>query len=108
MANTLTSYVARNVGTSATTIYTVPGSTTSTLIGLLISNVTTGSVNVTATLTRSALVYNIVKGALVPAGGALPCVGVEGKIVLLAGDIIKVNSDVATSVDVIVSCLEQS
>lgn len=109
MANILKSYLARNVGTSPTTVYTVPGSTTSTLIGLNISNVSTTSViNVTVTITRSALEYNIVKSAMVPVGGALACIGVEGKMVLQAADIIKVTSDVASSADVILSCLEQA
>lgn len=108
MANVLTSQTARNIGTTITTVYTTPASTTATLIGLNVCNITTNVIYVTVHLSRSATLTHLVKNAMVPPGGALSCVGVEGKHVLVAGDLVRVTSDTASSVDTIVSVLEQS
>lgn len=108
MANVLTSTATRNIGTTITTVYTTPASTTSTLIGLNVANIASSVIYVTVQLSRGGLLYNIVKDAMVPVGGSLACVGVEGKHVLLAGDLVRVTSNTATSVDTIVSVLEQS
>lgn len=108
MANVLTSQTARNIGTTITTVYTTPASTTATLIGLNVCNITTNVIYVTVQHSRASVLTNIVKNAMIPPGGALACVGVEGKHVLLAGDLIRVTSDTASSVDTITSVLEQS
>jgi len=46
MANTFTSYVNKDVGTSAATVVTVGASTQTTVIGMTASNTTTSSVTV--------------------------------------------------------------
>lgn len=110
--NVLKSYptagIANNSGAGGTA-YTVPASTTATIIGFNISNNSTTSViSVQVTLTRGATTYNwIPAGANIPVGSALDCVGVEGKMVLAAGDVIKVIPTGGT-VDTIISVLEQS
>ena len=48
------------------------------------------------------------KNAEVFEGGALVAVGGDQKLVLETGDIIKVQSDTASSIDTIVSVMEQS
>lgn len=110
--NVLKSYIvgaiANNSGAGGAA-YTVPASTTATLIGFNIANnSTTSTISVNVTLTRGATTVNwIPAGANIPVGSALDCVGVEGKMVLAAGDIIKVIPTGAT-VDTIISVLEQS
>ena len=102
MANTFKNYVAASVGTSATTVYTVPASTTAVTIGLTIANTTTSQITVDV---QAAGVY-VVKGAPIPAGAGLSVL--DGKIILEATDTVVVTSSAATSADVILSVLEQS
>ena len=52
--------------------------------------------------------YYIVKNAEVYTGGSLVAVGGDQKLVLETGDLIRVVSDTASSVDTIVSVMEQT
>lgn len=106
MANTFKSYLTKDVGTSASSVYTCPSATQTTLIGLSVGNTTTSPVTVDAYLTRSSVDYYIVKGATVPVGGSLVAVGGDMKVVMQAADVLKVVSSAASSADVIASLLE--
>lgn len=110
MANTFKNAVSSAIGTSQTSVYTVPASTTTTVIGLTVANITASSITVDIVVTDTSTTTDVylVKGATVPVGGALVPVGGDQKIVLETTDIIKVTSDTASSADVIVSVLEQS
>ena len=110
MANTFKNAVAASVGTSQTSVYTAPSSTTTTVIGLTVAN-RSGSqitVDVAVTDTSASTTVFLVKGAAVPAGGALVPIGGDQKVVLETTDILKVTSSASSSADVIVSVLEQS
>jgi hypothetical protein len=102
MANTFKNYTGSAVGTSPSTIYTVPAATTSVTIGLNIANVSSGIIAVDV---QAAGVY-VVKDAPIPAGSALSVL--DGKIILEAADTVVVTSDTASSADVILSVLEQT
>lgn len=102
MANTFKNYTSDSIGTSATTVYTVPASTTSVLIGLNLANRTTSSVTVDVQLGSTY----IVKAAPVPSGSALSVL--DGKIIAETTETIVVTSDTASSIDAIVSVLEQT
>lgn len=104
MAYTNTSYMARNVGTSASTLTTVASATTATITSLVVANTTTSPITVSVYVTRSAADYYIVKTATVPVGGSLEVMQ-GNRIVLIASDALKVVSSAATSADVIVSVL---
>lgn len=104
MAYTNTSYMARNVGTSASTLTTVASATTATITSLVVANTTTSPITVDVYVTRSAADYYIVKTATVPVGGSLEVMQ-GNRIVLIASDALKVISSAATSADVIVSVL---
>lgn len=108
MANTFLRKTSRNIGTSATTVgsYTVGGSTATTVIGLTCANITTSAITVDVQHNDGANDTYVVKGATVPAGGSLVVVGGDQKVVLEAGDSVKVTSSAATSCDVIMSILE--
>lgn len=108
MANNFKSYLTKDVGTSASTIYTCPSATQTTLIGLSMGNTTASPVTANAYITRSAVDYYIVKGAVVPVGGSLVAVGGDMKVVLQPSDVLKVVSSAASSADVICSLLEIS
>ena len=102
MANVFKNYTSEDVGTTETTVYTVPASTTSVLLGCNLANVTASSINVTVSLGTTV----IVKDAPIPANSALGIL--DGKIIAEAADTIKVTSDTAASVDVVLSVMEQS
>ena len=102
MANTFKNYTSSSVGTGATTTYTVPGSTTSVMIGCNLANRTASSIKVDV---QAAGVY-VIKDAPVPSGAALSVL--DGKIILETTDTVIVTSDTASSCDVIVSVLEQT
>ena len=105
MANTFTSYVNKDVGTSAATVVTVGASTQTTLIGMSCANTTSSPVTVDAYVTRSAVNYYLIKGATVPVGSSLVIVGGDQKVVLITSDALKVVSSAATSIDLFTSVL---
>ena len=105
MANTFKNALARNVGTSATTVYTAPASKNSICIELDLCNTTSSGVTADVYITSSANNYYLVKSAPVPVGGSLQVIAGQ-KIVLSNLDALKVVSSVASSIDVIGSILE--
>ena len=102
MPNVLTNYTSANIGTSPVTLYTVPASTTGTIVGLQVANTTASQVDVDV---QVAGVY-LVKGAPIPANSALSLL--DGKLVVKTTETVVVTSNAATSVDAILSVLEQS
>ena len=112
MANAFLSETDTGVGTSLASIYTVPASTETTIIGLSISNIVSSQIVVDVQLDGSGRtsgavdsVY-LIKGAPIPVGGSLVVVGGDQKVVLEPGDILKVKSDTASSADVVLSHLD--
>ena len=101
---TNTSYVAKNVGTSASTLTTVASATTATLTSLVVANTTSSPITCDVYITRSAVDYYIVKTATVAVGGSLEVMQ-GNRIVLIASDALKVVTSAATSADVIASVL---
>ena len=81
--------------------------TETTIIGLTCANVTTSAVTADVVhVDSSANNTHLVKTATVPAGGSLVVVGGDQKVVLQVGDLIKVKSSAASSIDVVMSILE--
>ena len=105
MANVFKNALARNVGTSAATVYSAPSSTKSICIELDVCNTTNSGVSCDAYITSGGDNYYIVKNAPVPVGGSLQIISGQ-KIVLSDGDALKIISNTASSLDVIASILE--
>jgi hypothetical protein len=103
--NTFTSYVNKNVGTSAATVVTVGASTQTTIIGLAVANTTASPITTDVYFTRSATDYYLIKGATVPVGSSLVVVGGDQKVVLVTSDVLKVVTSAASSADVVTSVL---
>lgn len=108
MANTFKNYATANVGTTVTDVYTAGAGVQATVIGMTIANTTVSNINVSVIATVNAETVFLVKGALVPPGGALVPVGGDQKVVLEAGDKLSVQSDTTSSSDVLLSVLEIS
>ena len=73
MANTFKNKQSVNVGTSTVSMYTVPSSTTTTLIGLTLANVSGASITATVAVTdtSASTTANIIKNAPIPVGSSL-------------------------------------
>ena len=108
MANSFKRKTSAGIGTGFTPIdgYTVPASTEVTVIGLTVSNVTASPVNATVSLFDGASYISIVTDAPVPGGGSLVVVGGDQKLVMETGDDMRIKSDTASSLDVVMSILE--
>lgn len=105
MANAFKNYASASV-TTQTTVYTAPSATQSTVIGMSVANTAASTASVSIQVTMGATTVYLVKNAPVPVGGAIVPVGGDQKVVLEAGDAIKVTSD--QTVDVLLSALEIS
>ena len=110
MANTFKSYTKASVGVAQTDAYTVPLSTTSVVIGFILSNRTASDITASVVLNKSNVsaddVY-IVKDILIP-DATFYDFNVGNKIILETGDKIQVSSNTSSSLDVLISVLEQT
>jgi hypothetical protein len=102
MANTFKNYVSASVGTSAVTVYTVPSSTTSVVIGLNVANRSASQITVDVQLGSTY----IIKSVPIPVASSLSVL--DGKIIMETTETLVVTSSAASSADVILSVLEQS
>ena len=102
MANTFKRYTSASIGTGATTVYTVPSATTAIVLGFNLSNRVATSVTADC---QVAGIY-IVKGVPLPSNSGLSVL--DGKMILEAGDTVVVTGNTASSVDVILSVMEES
>ena len=102
MANTFKNYTKASIGTTGQSVYTVPSSTTSVMIGLNLSNTSASQITADVFLNGTYIVKNVP----IPSGSSLDALG--GKIILETGDNVVVESSAANSVDVILSVLEQT
>ena len=117
MANTFRLHTADAIGTSAVTLYTVGSSTTTIILGLILGNVTGSAINATVTLESNTdhddgagSDFNndnveLVTNAPIPAGGSLEILS-GSKVVMEAGDVLKITSDTASSIDAALSFME--
>jgi len=105
MANTFKRKTKNAIGTSLTAVYTVPANTTTVIIGGVVSNTGTGSVNTEIVMNDGANDINLTGADTpIPAGTALSFI--DGKVVLEAGDVVKAKGSIAGSLDVILSIME--
>ena len=104
MAQNFRRYINRNIGTSATTVFTADSY--DTIVGVNISNTTGSAVNASVYITNSTLDYYLIKNAPIPSGSALQVIDGGAKIIVQSGDALKIVSDTATSLDTVVSTVD--
>ena len=113
MANTFKLKTKAAIDASLVSVYTVPANTTSVVIGLTIANIKGSSVTADAqVVTASSSGENadnvyVIKDVPLPAGASIEVMA-GNKIVLEAGDIVKVKGSVTNAVDAILSIMEIS
>lgn len=107
MANTFKNKVIASIGTSPQG-YTVPASTTTTVIGMTVANRTASNITVDVEVvdTSAGVTAFLVKDAIVTPGGSIVAVGGDQKVVLEATDVIQVTSDTVSSADAVISFME--
>lgn len=106
MANTFKNNFQQNIGQTVTTVYTAVSGVQATVIGMSVANITNSDVLVNVLVNSAGSDYFLVKNATIEPGSALIPVGGDQKLVLEASDFLRVQSDTASSLDVIVSVLE--
>ena len=114
MANTFKIKTNAAMPTSAgtpQTLYTVPGSTTTIILGLMLCNVDTSQRLVDVHIesdtsdTESNANVHAIKDAPIPAGSTLEVMA-GNKVVLQATDVLKIDCDVAAKIDATLSIME--
>lgn len=108
MANNFRLKTKASVGVTTVGIYTVPTSTTTTIIGISLANVSGTGINVTVGIARTlADDISLIKNVPIPQGSTLELMN-GNKVVLEADDEITAKSDVSSSLDVAVTILEMT
>jgi len=114
MANTFKIKTNDAMPTSAgtpLTLYTVPGSTTTIVLGLMLCNVDTSQrlvdVHIESNTSDNESNSNVhaIKDAPIPAGSTLEVMA-GNKVVLQATDVLKIDCDVAAKIDATLSIME--
>jgi len=116
MANAFKNVTVRATSLSADTDVAigsaVASGATHTIIGLSIANITSGVITTSVKLVNSSDETWIVKDANIPVGSSILIAGGDQKIVLWYtggnGDLIKVQSNTANSMNIILSYLEST
>ena len=105
MANTFLRKTGNAIGTSLTTVYTVPADTTTVMIGGVLSNTGAATTYTTVVTGDGTNDINLIgEDTPLPSGTALSFI--DGKIVLQTGDTVQAKSTVGAAVDVHLSIME--
>jgi hypothetical protein len=104
MAQDFTRYKARLTGTSAATLFTA--NSNDTIVGISVANVTGSAVNASVFINDGTNDFYLVKNAPIPSGSALQVLDGGAKVVVQSGDILKVVSDTASSLDTWISTVD--
>ena len=120
MANTFRMTNEANVSTSLETLYTVQSSTTTVVLGIMLSNTSSSTVKASVQIVSTSAVGSgvsnsgasnanettyLIKDAPINNASSLEIMA-GNKIVLQHGDIIKAQSDTASALDIIISYME--
>ena len=107
MANTFKNKTFDGSNVSANTDmapYTCPASTTTVVIGLTVANTSNNQITVDIKLDASTNIF-LVKNLPIPAGSSFEYMS-GNKIIMQAGNSIKIQSDTANSADICMSIME--
>ena len=110
MANTFKNAATANVTSgSYDTLYTTPSATQTVVLGLAIANKNTQEVKVKVQFTDAtdSSTYQLLEDVAIPGNTTLETLAGQ-KYILEAGDILKVQADTATSLDVVLGIMEKS
>ena len=104
MAQNFRRYTSNNVGASAATLFTA--NSYDTIVGIYVANITSSSVLASVYINDGTNDIHLIKDAPIPAGSALQVLDGGSKVIVQSGDVLKVISDTASSLDVWVSAVD--
>jgi len=104
MAQNFRNNLQRNVGTSEVTLIT--GGDFDAVIGIRCCNVTTSTILVDVFIDNGGDDHFLAKDVSVPPNSAIELIQGGAKIVLKNGDILKANSNTASSLDIVTSFID--
>jgi len=108
MAQDFERYGLNAVGTSAVTVHT--SNSDDAIIYVRLANITTSTINadvfITSSVTGGSQNHYLIKNAPIVAGGSLELIDGGSKIVLESGDVVKAQSDTASSLSVWMSVVD--
>ena len=105
MAQDFENGLARNVGTSEVTLIT--SNSDDAAIGVHICNVHSTSVTFKLYIVRSSQNYHLQSNTPIPVGSSFNSCASGVKINLKSGDVLKIISDTASSLDVVASFIDE-
>ena len=107
MAQNFRRYIERAIGTSATDI---PDGTNfdsyDTIVGINLANIVAQQITISVYISNGGNNYYIIKDAPIPAGSSLQLLDGGAKFVVQSGDKLNIVSDTASSLDVVVSAVD--
>jgi hypothetical protein len=104
MAQNFRRYTSNDVGVAAATLFTA--NSYDTIVGIYVANITASSVNASVYINDGTNDIYLIKSAPIPAGSALQVLDGGSKVIVQSGDVLKVISDTASSLDVWVSAVD--
>ena len=104
MAQDFRNNLQRNVGTSEVTLVT--GGDYDAVIGIRCCNILTSTIAVDVKIAKGGDDYFLAKGVSIPPNSAIELIQGGAKIVLENGDVLKANSDTASSLDIVTSFID--
>ena len=104
MAQDFRNAVARDQGTTAASI--LSGGNYDAVIGIRCTNILTTTIKVDVYVVRSSANYFLAKNASIPPGGSLELIQGGSKIVLVSGDVLWLDCDTASGLDIWVSYID--
>ena len=107
MAQNFRRYIERSIGTSAVDIPDGANfDSFDTIVGINLANIVAQQITVSVYLQNSGNDYYLIKDAPIPAGSSLQLLDGGAKFVVQSGDRLNIVSDTASSVDVVVSAVD--
>ena len=107
MAQNFRRYIERAIGTSATDIPDGANfDSYDTIVGINLANIVAQQITVSVYISNGGNNYYIIKDAPIPAGSSLQILDGGAKFVVQSGDRLNIVSDTASSVDVVVSAVD--
>ena len=104
MAQDFRNNLQRNVGTSPVTLITAGDF--DAVIGIRICNTTTSTVLASCQIVNTGNDHFIAKNVSIPPNSAIELIQGGAKIVLANGDVLKAQSDTASSLDIVTSFID--
>ena len=107
MAQNFRRYIERAIGTSATDIPDGANfDSYDTIVGINLANIVEQQIIVDVYISNGGDDYYIIKNAPIPAGSSLQLLDGGAKFVVQSGDRLNIVSDTASSLDVVVSAVD--